>query len=96
MSPGELRMPPRALVVHPRIAVLASALLVALNGLQVLPPPAVLSDFVNAIDASLATAFGTLLESPWVEAGTATAFFAAVGSVREEGIDRGCVWMQRW
>ena len=88
---GVLHMPPQALVVYPPIAILANALLAALNGLRLLAPAALLGDLANALDASLAKAFGTLLEAPRVEARYAAAVFAAVGAVFEEGIDRGCV-----
>ncbi|KAH9971002.1 Dor1-like family-domain-containing protein [Lactifluus volemus] len=59
-----LHVPPQALVVYPPIAVLANALLAALNGLRLLAPAALLHDLAHALDASLARACRTLLEVP--------------------------------
>jgi hypothetical protein len=67
-------------VVYPPIAVLANGLLTALNGLRLLVPAALLGDLENALGASLARAFGTLLEAAQVKArGTATAFLRLLG-----------------
>ena len=70
-----LHMPPQALAVYPPIAILANALLAALNGLRLLAPVALLGDLANALDNSLAKALGTLLEAPRVEARDAAAAF---------------------
>ena len=72
---GVLHMPPQALVVYPPIAILANALLATLNDLRLLAPAALLGDLANALDASLAKAFGTLLEAPRVEERHAAAAF---------------------
>jgi len=82
---GVLHMLPQAPLAHPSIAILANALLAALNRLR-LAPAALLGDLANALDASLAKAFGTLLEAPRVEArGAATAFLQLwVPFVRKE------------
>ncbi|KAI0290617.1 Dor1-like family-domain-containing protein [Russula brevipes] len=72
---GVLHMPPQALVVYPPVAVLANALLAALNGLRLLAPASLLCDLANALDGSLAKAFGTLLEAPREEARGATKAF---------------------
>lgn len=58
---GVLHMPPQALVVYPPVAILANALLAALNGLRLLAPVALLGELVDALDASLVKACGTLL-----------------------------------
>jgi len=63
MTAGMLHMPPQALAVYPPIAILA-----ALNGFRLLAPVALLGDLANVLDASLAKAFGTLLEAPRLEA----------------------------
>ncbi len=57
-------MPPQALVVCPSIAILANALLAALNGLSLLVSTALLGDLANALGTSLVKVFGTLLEAP--------------------------------
>jgi len=82
-------MPPQALVVCPAIAVLANTL-AALNGLSLLAPAALLGDLANALDASLAKAFGTLLEAPRVEArGAATAFWKLLVPFVRKGLIEG-------
>ena len=72
---GVLHMPPQALVVYPPVAVLANALLAALNGLRLLAPVALLGDLANALDASLARAAGALLGAPREEAREAAKAF---------------------
>jgi hypothetical protein len=85
-----LHMPPQALVVYPPIAILANALLAALNGLRLLAPVALLGDLANALDASLAKAFGTLLEAPRVEArDAATAFLRLLVPFVRKGLIEG-------
>ena len=59
----------QALVVHPPIAALANALLAGLNGLRLLAPVALLRDLVSALDSSLASAAGALLEASQEGAG---------------------------
>jgi conserved oligomeric Golgi complex subunit 8 len=87
---GVLHMPPQALVVYPPIALLANALLAALNGLRLLAPVALLGDLANALDASLAKAFGTLLEAPRVEArDAATAFLRLLVPFVRKGLIEG-------
>ncbi|KAI0262642.1 Dor1-like family-domain-containing protein [Russula aff. rugulosa BPL654] len=87
---GVLHMPPQALVVYPPIAILANALLAALNGLRLLAPTALLGDLANALDASLAKAFGTLLEAPRVEArDAATAFLRLLVPFVRKGLIEG-------
>ncbi|KAH9956990.1 hypothetical protein BC827DRAFT_725303 [Russula dissimulans] len=72
---GVLHMPPQGLAVYPPLAVFANALLAALNGLRLLAPVALLGDFTNALDASLAKGCDTLLAAPREEArGAATVF----------------------
>ncbi|KAF8494139.1 hypothetical protein F5888DRAFT_1848287 [Russula emetica] len=70
MTAGVLHMPPQALAVYPPIAILTNALLAALNGFRLLIRKSVtlLGDLANVLDASLAKAFGTLLEAPRLEA----------------------------
>jgi hypothetical protein len=68
-------MPPQALGVYPSNALLANALFAGLDGLRLLAPEALLVDLANALDASLAKGFGTLLEAPWLEARDATMAF---------------------
>jgi hypothetical protein len=83
-------MPPQAPVVYPLIAVLVNALLAASNGLWLLAPAALLGDLANALDASLAKAFGTLLEAPRVEArGAATAFLRLLVPFVRKGLIEG-------
>jgi hypothetical protein len=85
-----LHMPPQALAVYPPIAILANALLAALNGLRLLAPTALLGDLANALDASLAKAFGTLLEAPRVEArDAATAFLRLLVPFVRKGLIEG-------
>ncbi|KAF8492958.1 Dor1-domain-containing protein [Russula emetica] len=87
---GVLHMPPQALAVYPPIAILANALLAALNGLRLLAPVALLGDLANALDASLAKAFGTLLEAPRVEAReAATAFLRLLVPFVRKGLIEG-------
>jgi len=87
---GVLHMPPQALVVYPPIAVLANALLAALNGLRLLAPAALLGDLANALDGSLAKASGTLLSAPRVEArGAATAFLRLLVPFVRKGLIEG-------
>ncbi|KAN0109625.1 Dor1 domain containing protein [Russula decolorans] len=85
-----LHMPPQALAVYPPIAMLANALLAALNGLRLLAPVALLGDLANALDASLAKALGTLLEAPRVEArDAATAFLRLLVPFVRKGLIEG-------
>ena len=87
---GVLHMPPQALVVYPSIAVLANALLAALNRLRLLAPAALLGELANALDASLVKAFGTLLEAPRSEArGAATAFLQLLVPFVRKGLIEG-------
>ena len=84
------RSPPQALVVCPPIAVLANALLAALNRLRLLAPAALLGELANALDASLVKAFGTLLEAPRAEArGAATAFLQLLVPFVRKGLIEG-------
>ncbi|KAH9991099.1 Dor1-like family-domain-containing protein [Russula vinacea] len=87
---GVLHMPPQALVVYPPIAMLANALLAALNGLRLLAPVALLSDLAKALDVSLSKAFDTLLEAPRDEArGAATAFLRLLVPFVRKGLIEG-------
>jgi hypothetical protein len=87
---GVLHMPPQALVVYPPIAILANALLAALNGLRLLAPAALLGDLAKALDASLSKAFGTLLEAPRDEArGAAMAFLRLLVPFVRKGLIEG-------
>lgn len=87
---GVLHMPPQALVVYPPIATLTNALLAALNGLRLLAPVALLGDLADALDASLARAFGTLLDAPWVDArDAATAFLRLLVPFVRKGLIEG-------
>jgi conserved oligomeric Golgi complex subunit 8 len=61
---GVLHVPPQVLAVHPPVAVLANALLGALNGLRLLAPAALLHDLAHALDVALARACRALLEAP--------------------------------
>ncbi len=74
---GVFHIPPQVLVVYPPIAILANALLTALNGLRLLAPAALLGDLAKALDASLAKAFGTprCSKHPRVEARRAATVF---------------------
>jgi hypothetical protein len=83
-------MPPQALVIYPPIATLANALLAALNGLRLLAPAALLGDLAKVLDASLSTAFGTLLEAPRdEERGAATAFLRLLVPFVRKGLIEG-------
>jgi len=87
---GVLHMPPQALVVYAPVAVLANALLAALNGLRLLAPVALLGDLASALDASLAKAAGTLLEAPPEEArGAAKAFVRLLVPFMRRGLIEG-------
>src|SRR6266436_2189829 len=87
---GVLHMPPQALVVYPPIAILANPLLAALNGLRLLAPAALLGDLADALDASLAKAFGMLLEAPRVEVrGAATASWQLLVPFVRKGLIEG-------
>ena len=87
---GGLHVPPQALVVYPPVAVLANALLAALNGLRLLAPVALLGDLANALDASLARAAGALLEAPREEArGAAKAFVLLLVPFVRRGLIEG-------
>jgi len=87
---GVLHVPPQALVVYPPVAVLANALLAALNGLRLLAPVALLGDLANALDASLARAAGALLEAPREEArGAAKAFVRLLVPFVRRGLIEG-------
>ncbi len=87
---GVLYLPPQALVVYPPIAILANALLAALNGFRLLAPAALLGDLAKALDTSLAKAFGTLFEAPRVEArGAATAFLRLFVPFVRKGLIEG-------
>lgn len=87
---GVLHMPPQALVVYPPVAVLANALLAALNGLRLLAPVALLGDLASALDAALAKAAGTLLEAPREEArGAANAFLRLLMPFVRRGLIEG-------
>lgn len=87
---GVLHMPPQALVVYTPVAVLANALLAALNGLRLLAPVALLGDLASTLDASLAKAAGTLLEAPREEAqGAAKAFVRLLVPFVRRGLIEG-------
>ncbi len=87
---GVLHLPPQALVVYPPITILANALLAALNGLRLLAPAALLGDLADALDASLAKAFGMLLEAPRVEVrGAATASWQLLVPFVRKGLIEG-------
>ena len=87
---GVLHMPPQALVAYTPVAVLANALLAALNGLRLLAPVALLGDLAGALDASLAKAAGTLLEAPREEArGAAKAFVRLLVPFVRRGLIEG-------
>jgi hypothetical protein len=87
---GVIHMPPQALVVYPPVAVLANALLAALNGLRLLAPVALLVDLASALDASLAKAARTLLEAPREEArGVAKAFLRLLVPFVRRGLIEG-------
>ena len=61
-----------------------------MNGLRLLAPAALLGDLANALDASLAKAFGTLLEAPRMEArGAATAFLRLLVPFVRKGLIEG-------
>jgi hypothetical protein len=85
-----LHVPPQALVVYPPVAVLANALLAALNGLRLLAPVALLGDLATALDASLAKAAGTLLEAPREDArGAGKAFVRLLVPFVRKGLIEG-------
>ncbi|KAH9973379.1 Dor1-like family-domain-containing protein [Russula compacta] len=89
---GMLHMPPQALVVYPPVAILANALLAALNGLRLLAPVALLGDLVDALDASLVQASDTLLGGapPRDEArGAASAFVRLLVPFVRRGLIEG-------
>jgi len=87
---GVLHMPPQALVAYTPVAVLANALLAALNGLRLLAPVAVLVDLASALDASLAKAAGTLLGAPREEArGAGKAFVRLLVPFVRRGLIEG-------
>jgi hypothetical protein len=76
--------------VYPPVAVLANALLAALNGLRLLAPVALLGDLANALDASLARGAGALLEAPREEArGAAKAFVRLLVPFVRRGLIEG-------
>ena len=61
--------------------------------LRLLAPTALLWDLANALDTSLAKAFGTLLEAPRVEAReAATAFLRLLVQIVRKKLIEGCVW----
>ena len=87
---GVLHMPPQALVVYPPVAVLANALLAALNGLWLLAPVALLGDLASALDVALAEAAGALLEGPREEArGAGKAFVKLLVPFVKRGLIEG-------
>ncbi|KAI9509139.1 Dor1-domain-containing protein [Russula earlei] len=85
-----IHIPPQALAVYPPVAVFANALLVALNGLRLLAPAALLGDLANSLDASLAKAIDRLLDAPRVEAtGAARAFVRLLVPFLRRGLIEG-------
>jgi hypothetical protein len=70
----------------PPVAVLANALLAALNGLWLLAPVALLDDLASALEVALAKAAGALLEGPLEEARGAGKAFVRRGL--NEGVYR--------
>ena len=91
-----LHMPLQVLGVYPPIAILTNVLLAALNGLRLLASVALLGDLANVLDTSLAKSLGIFLEAPRVEARMRRRRFCGCWWLCEEGIDRGCVWLQRF
>ena len=78
-------MPTLALVVYPRVAVLAAP-----NGLRLLAPVALLGDLASALDASLTKAASTLLEAARGEVrGAAKAFVRLLVPFVRRGLIEG-------